>query len=64
MMAREGVGIHVWSEPGFSEVPFYPFASDEALVKSIHEADRAIAAGAMEYVPPSRGSNQQYHHAS
>lgn len=51
MMARQGVGIHIWEEPGFSEVPFYPFASDEALFRSIHEADRAILAGAMEYVP-------------
>ena len=53
MMAREGVGIHVWDEPGFSEVPFYKFASAEGLMKSIFEADRAILADAMEYVPAS-----------
>ena len=51
MMRRGGVGIHVWDEPGFSEVPFYPFKSPVGLVKSIQEADRALAAGAMEYVP-------------
>ena len=51
MMAGEGVHIHAWREPGFSEVPFYPFASDEGLMRSIQEADRALAVGAMEYVP-------------
>ena len=51
MMAGKGVGVHVWEEPGFSEVPFYPFANDEALLRSIQEADRAIIAGAMEYIP-------------
>ena len=54
MMARKGVGIHAWEETGFSEVPFYPFASDEGLLKSIQEADRALVAGAMEYVPEDR----------
>jgi hypothetical protein len=51
MMAQQGVGVEVWEEPGFSEVPFYPFSNDEALLRSIQEADRAILAGAMEYVP-------------
>lgn len=54
MMARQGVGIYPWEELGPSEVPFYPWSSDEGLVKSIAEADRAIAAGAMEYVPAHR----------
>ena len=54
MMARRGVGIYPWEELGPSEVPFYPWASDVGLVKSIAEADRAIAAGAMEYVPAHR----------
>ena len=54
MMAGEGVGVHVWEEPGFSEVPFYPFASPEGLMKSIVEADRAIITGAMEYVPADK----------
>ena len=54
MMAREGVGIHPVAELGPSEVPFYPFASPEGLYKSIAEADRAIVAGAMEYVPLER----------
>ncbi|MDA0949014.1 MAG: reverse transcriptase domain-containing protein, partial [Planctomycetota bacterium] len=54
MMAKRGVGIYPWEELGASEVPFYPWASDEGLVKSIAEADRAIAAGAMEYVPAHR----------
>ena len=35
-------------------MPFYPWANDEGLRKSILEADRAIAAGAMEYVPAHR----------
>jgi hypothetical protein len=51
MMAKQGVGIHPLDEPGGSEVPFYPFASREGLVRSIVEADRAVAVGAMEYVP-------------
>ena len=51
MMARRGVGIHPAVEPGGSEVPFYPFTSREGLMRSIVEADRAVAVGAMEYVP-------------
>ena len=62
MMAGEGVGIHVWDEPGFSEVPFYPFKSNVGLARSIFEADRAIAAGAMEYVP--LGSIEEVRRAS
>ena len=54
MMARRGVGIQPLSELGPTEVPFYPFASSEGLFKSIAEADRAIIAGAMEYVPADR----------
>ena len=54
MMAHHGVGIYPWEELGHSEVPFYPWANDVGLVKSIAEADRAIAAGAMEYVPSHR----------
>ena len=50
MMAGAGVHINAWQDPGFSEVPFYPF-SEEGLARSIWEADRAILAGAMEYVP-------------
>jgi hypothetical protein len=51
IMARHGVGIHFDEELGASEVPFYPWKSSEGLMKSIAEADRAILAGAMEYVP-------------
>ena len=51
MMHQGGAVIEVWHEPGFAEVPFYPFATDEGLLRAIAEADRAIAAGAMEYVP-------------
>ena len=51
MRARHGVGIQVEVEPGGTEVPFYKFPSQEALLKSIVEADRALVAGAMEYVP-------------
>ena len=54
MMARRGVGIYPAVELGPSEVPFYKWASSEGLLKSIAEADRALAAGAMEYVPASR----------
>ena len=54
MMAHQGVGIYPWEEIGPSEVPFYPWVSDVGLVKSIAEADRAIVAGAMEYVPAHR----------
>ena len=50
-MAKNGVGIEPAVEPGGSEVPFYPFVSQEGLMKSIVEADRALLAGAMEYVP-------------
>ena len=50
-MMREGASIDPWYEPGFSEVPFYPFESDEALYRSIVEADRALVVGAMGCVP-------------
>ena len=54
MMAREGVGIHPVEEVTPTEVPFYKWASNEGLLKSIAEADRALISGAMEYVPASR----------
>ena len=53
-MAKRGIGIYPTVELGFSEVPFYPWSNDEGLLESIHEADRALAAGAMEYVPECR----------
>ena len=54
IMARRGVGIYPWEEHPPTEVPFYKWANDEGLLKSIAEADRAILAGAMEYVPAHR----------
>ena len=54
IMARRGVGIYPVEELGPSEVPFYPWANNEGLMRSIGEADRAILAGAMEYVPAHR----------
>ena len=54
IMAKRGVGIYPVEELGPTEVPFYRWASNEGLLKSILEADRAIIAGAMEYVPASR----------
>ena len=53
-MAGAGVGIEPVEELGPTEVPFYKWASQEGLLKSIQEADRALAAGAMEHVPDSR----------
>jgi hypothetical protein len=37
-----------------TEVPFYKWENAEGLLKSIAEADRALLAGAMEYVPAHR----------
>ena len=54
IMARRGLGIYPTEEPGFSEVPFYKWANNEGLLKSIAEADRALLAGAMELVPASQ----------
>ena len=54
IMARRGVGIYPWSEVPPTEVPFYRWESQEGLLKSIAEADRALLAGAMEYVPAHR----------
>ena len=54
IMARRGVGIYPWAEVPPSEVPFYRWESQEGLLKSIAEADRALLAGSMEYVPASR----------
>eukprot|EP00966_Prymnesium_polylepis_P190049 4404283-Prymnesium_polylepis.1 len=46
-----GAQIEVEAEVDFFEVPQYPWAADQALVEGILEADRALAVGAMEYVP-------------
>ena len=54
IMARRGVGIYPWEEVAPTEVPFYKWASQEGLLKSIAEADRALLVGAMEYVPAHR----------
>ena len=40
-MMREGASIDPWYEPGFSEVPFYPFESDEARYRGMVAASRA-----------------------
>ncbi len=42
-----------------SEVPFYKWANAEGLLKSVAEADRALLAGAMEYVPEHRVAEVQ-----
>jgi hypothetical protein len=47
----EGARIDVTEEVGFEEVPQYTWPTDEALAEGILEADRALAVGAMEYVP-------------
>ena len=52
-MAGAGLGVHPAVPTRHSEVPFYPWPSELGLVKSIAEADRALLAGAMEYVPAS-----------
>lgn len=54
IMARRGVGIYPWEEVKPTEVPFYKWENSEGLLKSIAEADRALLAGAMEYVPAHR----------
>ena len=50
-LMTEGARIEMAEEAGFEEVPQYAWPSDEALVECILEADRALAVGAMEYVP-------------
>ena len=52
-LMTEGVEVRGPETPSFYEVPQYPFASDAHAAKGSEEADRAIAAGAMEYVPES-----------
>ena len=49
----EGVDVLGPDSPGFYEIPQYPFGSWEHEQKGGEEADRAIAAGSMEYVPIS-----------
>ena len=61
IMARHGLRIQPAFELGPSEVPFYRWPSREGLFESIVEADRALAAGAMEYVPASRLAEVQAH---
>ena len=50
-LMTEGAKIDVSEEVGFEEVPQYAWPTDEALAEGILEADRALAVGAMEYVP-------------
>jgi hypothetical protein len=50
-LMTEGARIHMSEEVGFEEVPQYAWPTDEALAEGILEADRALAVGAMEYVP-------------
>jgi hypothetical protein len=50
-LMTEGARIAVSEEVGFEEVPQYAWPTDEALAEGILEADRALAVGAMEYVP-------------
>jgi hypothetical protein len=50
-LMTEGARIGVTEEVGFEEVPQYTWPTDEALAEGILEADRALAVGAMEYVP-------------
>ena len=52
-LMTEGADVLGPDVPGFYEVPQYTFASDEHMVKGGEEADRAIAAGAMQYAPES-----------
>ena len=52
-LMTEGVDVLGPDTPGFYEVPQYPFGGWELEQKGGEEADRAIAAGAMEYVPAS-----------
>eukprot|EP00966_Prymnesium_polylepis_P134668 3112371-Prymnesium_polylepis.1 len=51
VLMTEGARIDATEEVGFAEVPQYAWPSDEALAEAILEADRALAVGAMEYVP-------------
>ena len=50
-LMTEGARIDMSEEVGFEEVPQYAWPTDEALAEGILEADRALAVGAMEYVP-------------
>ena len=50
-LMTEGADVFGPDTPGFYEVPQYPFGGWELEQKGGEEADRAIAAGAMEYVP-------------
>ena len=50
-LMTEGADVLGPDSPGFYEIPQYPFGSWEHEQKGGEEADRAIAAGAMEYVP-------------
>jgi hypothetical protein len=50
-LMTEGARIAMSEEVGFEEVPQYAWPTDEALAEGILEADRALAVGAMEYVP-------------
>ena len=47
----EGVRVDANRAARSFEVPQYAFPSAEAMARAIHEADRALAAGHMSYVP-------------
>ena len=48
-----GFEVDLVAEPGNFEVPQYNWPSGEALMECIAETDRALAVGAMEFVPDS-----------
>ena len=50
-LMTEGARIEASEEVGFEEIPQYAWPTDESLAEGILEADRALAVGAMEYVP-------------
>ena len=50
-MMTDGVDVEGPLRPSFYEIPQYPFQDAEHAMKGGEEADRALAVGAMEYVP-------------
>ena len=59
---RQGFEVDLTADPGTFEVPQYTWPSGEALMECIAETDRALAVGAMEFVPDEEVQSVREHH--
>eukprot|EP00966_Prymnesium_polylepis_P177921 4120190-Prymnesium_polylepis.1 len=59
---QHGFDIDLVADPGSFEVPQYAWPSGTALMECIAETDRALAVGAMEFVPDAEIASVREEH--